>query len=76
MKRAPSAKYVPPDGWVARGFAFEVEWPAGEQAARIWSRFGARRKADNWALGQVKANIDARLRRAGPARRQHRLACY
>ena len=49
-----------PDGWVARGFVFEVETTSLEQPARVAQAFGARRYAYNWALGQVKANLDAR----------------
>jgi putative transposase len=49
-----------PDGWVARGFAFEVETTRLEQPAQIVQAFGARRYAHNWALAQVKANLDAR----------------
>jgi len=50
-----------PDGWVARGFVFEVETTSLEQSARVAQAFGARRYAYNWALGQVKANLDARI---------------
>jgi putative transposase len=65
-KRPPAGRFEIPDGWVARGFEFEVEWPGdGERADRIRSHFGARRKAYNWALGQVKADLDAR--QADPA---------
>lgn len=49
-----------PDGWIARGFRFEVEPTTHGQPARIAQHFGARRFAYNWALGQVKANLDAR----------------
>jgi putative transposase len=49
-----------PEGWVARGFRFEVEPTTPEQSARIAQHFGARRFAYNWALAQVKANLDAR----------------
>jgi len=49
-----------PDGWVARGFVFEVETTSLEQPAQVAQAFGARRYAYNWALGQVKANLDAR----------------
>jgi len=49
-----------PDGWVVRGFVFEVETTSPEQSARVAQAFGARRYAYNWALGQVKANLDAR----------------
>src|SRR6266536_4836735 len=54
-----------PAGWVARGFRFEVEVTSPGQPAKIAQAFGARRYAHNWALGQVKANLDAR--RADPA---------
>lgn len=60
-ERGPQGRFEIPDGWAARGFEFEVEWPADPAAAaRIRSHFGARRKAYNWALGQVKADLDAR----------------
>jgi putative transposase len=49
-----------PDGWVARGFVFEVETTSPEQPTRVAQAFGARRYAYNWALGQVKANLEAR----------------
>jgi putative transposase len=48
------------DGWVARGFVFEVETTSLDQPCRVAQAFGARRYAYNWALGQVKANLDAR----------------
>jgi putative transposase len=53
-------RYVAPDGWVARGFRFEVEPTNPEQRSRIAQQFGGRRFAHNWALAQVKANLDAR----------------
>ena len=49
-----------PDGWIARGFVFEVETTSLEQPAQVAQAFGARSYAYNWALGQVKANLDAR----------------
>jgi putative transposase len=49
-----------PEGWVARGFRFEVEPTTTGQPALIRQHFGARRFAYNWALAQVKANLDAR----------------
>jgi putative transposase len=49
-----------PDGWVARGFVFEVEITSLEQPTRVAQAFGARRYAYNWALSKVKANLDAR----------------
>jgi putative transposase len=50
-----------PEGWVVRGFLFEVETTRLEQPAQILQAFGARRYAHNWALAQVKANLDARV---------------
>jgi len=50
-----------PSGWVLTGATFEVEWPREpERRSLIWSHFGARRFAKNWALAQVKADLDAR----------------
>jgi len=50
-----------PSGWVVTGAAFEVEWPKEpERRSLIWSHFGARRFAKNWAIGQVKADLDAK----------------
>jgi putative transposase len=54
-----------PQGWVACGFRFEVEPATGAQQELIGRHFGARRFAHNWALAQVKANLDAR--KADPA---------
>jgi putative transposase len=54
-----------PEGWVARGFRFEVEPTMPEQWMRIDQHFGARRFAYNWTLALVKANLDART--ADPA---------
>jgi putative transposase len=56
--RGPSDRFSIPDGWVPRAFKFEVEWPA--DAGRVRSHFGARRVAYNWALGHVKADMEAR----------------
>jgi len=49
-----------PEGWVARGWRFEVETTTPDQRTLIAQHFGARRFAYNWALAQVKANLDAR----------------
>jgi hypothetical protein len=59
-KRAPHQRFEVPEGWVARGFSFEVEWPEGDRASVVRSHLGARRFAFNWALGQVKSDMDAR----------------
>ncbi len=43
------------------GAQFEVGWPTDPQRGRlVRSHFGARRKAFNWGLAQVKADMDAR----------------
>ena len=55
-------RFVIPDGWVARGWRFEVETTTPEQRSLIQQHFGARRFAYNWAPAQVKANLDARGR--------------
>ena len=50
-----------PSGWSTTGAKFEVEWPRkAERVSLIRSHFGARRKAYNWALAQVKADMDAK----------------
>jgi putative transposase len=53
-------RYEIPEGWVARGWRFEVETTTPSQRALIAQHFGARRFAYNWALAQVRANLDAR----------------
>jgi putative transposase len=52
--------FAVPQGWVARGFRFDVQPTSSGQSAQIAQHFGARRFAYNWALAQVKANLDAR----------------
>ncbi len=47
-----------PSGWSVTGASFEVEWPKDPSVVR--SHSGARRFAYNWALGQVKADLDAK----------------
>jgi putative transposase len=50
-----------PTGWTVTAAKFEVEWPAEpDRAALVRSHFGARRKAINWGLAQVKADLDAK----------------
>jgi len=42
-KRSPRKKFEIPDGWIARGFVFEVAWHGDlELAGRVRSQFGAR----------------------------------
>lgn len=48
-------------GWAVTAAKFEVEGPAEDERRRlVRSHFGARRKAFNWALAQVKADLSAR----------------
>ena len=49
-----------PEGWVTRGWRFEVEPTTPGQRSLIDQHFGARRFAYNWALAQVKANLNTR----------------
>jgi putative transposase len=50
-----------PTGWAVTAAKFEVQWPTEpERAALVRSHFGARRKAFNWGLAQVKADLDAK----------------
>jgi putative transposase len=50
-----------PSGWMVTAAKFEVEWPcAVDRAGLVRSHFGARRKAFNWGLAQVKADLDAK----------------
>jgi putative transposase len=58
-------RFQVPEGWVARGWRFEVEATTSQQRSAIAQHFGARRFAYNWALAQVKANLEARA--ADPA---------
>jgi putative transposase len=64
--RPPGAprRFEIPDGWVACGWRYEIEPASQQQRSLIHQHFGARRFAYNWALAQVKANLD--VRRADP----------
>ena len=53
-------KYQVPEGWEVYGWRFEVEMTTPSQGFLIAQHFGARRFAYNWALAQIKANLDAR----------------
>jgi putative transposase len=53
-------RFAIPDGWVARGWRFEVEPTTPQQRSAVAQHLGARRFAFNWALAQVKVNLDAR----------------
>jgi putative transposase len=50
-----------PTGWMVTAAKFEVQWPSDEdRAGLVRSHFGARRKAFNWGLDRVKADLDAK----------------
>ena len=56
---SPGAKL--PTGWLVTAAKFEIEWPAQpDRAGLVRSHFGARRKAFNWGLDRVKADLDAK----------------
>ncbi len=49
-------RYEPPEGWVVQAFSFALD-PTGDQLVSIHRHFGARRKAFNWAVEQLKADL-------------------
>ncbi len=55
--------YYPPEGQIIQAFTFALD-PTPDQRAQISRFFGARRKAFNWTLDQMKADID-RYRETG-----------
>jgi putative transposase len=60
-KKGPHQRFEVPEGYLAKGFSFEVEWPEQEdRVSLVRSHLGARRYAFNWALGQVKSDMDAK----------------
>lgn len=50
-------RYRLPEGYTLQAFQFALD-PTPEQSASIARHFGARRKARNWALATIKADID------------------
>ena len=56
-------RYAAPDGQIIQAFTFALD-PTSEQVAQISRFFGARRKAFNWTLDQMKADIE-RYRETG-----------
>lgn len=47
-----------PDGWCVQAFRFTLD-PTAEQAHALARHFGARRKAYNWTVAALKADIEA-----------------
>ncbi|HXA13300.1 MAG TPA: IS607 family element RNA-guided endonuclease TnpB [Mycobacterium sp.] len=52
------AKFEVPDGWGIQAFRFTLD-PTEQQARALARHFGARRKAFNWTVATLKADIDA-----------------
>jgi putative transposase len=52
------AKFEVPQGWSVQAFGFTLD-PTEDQARGLARHFGARRKAYNWAVAALKADIEA-----------------
>ena len=52
------AKFEVPDGWTVQAFKFTLD-PTEDQARALARHFGARRKAFNWAVATLKADLSA-----------------
>lgn len=52
------ARFDIPEGWSAQAFRFTLD-PTEAQARALARHFGARRKAYNWAVATLKADIQA-----------------
>ena len=64
-------RYSPPEGQIIQAFTFALD-PTDEQAAMIARFFGARRKAFNWTLDQMKSDLDRyHASRGRPLRSTH-----
>jgi putative transposase len=50
-------RYAAPEGQIIQAFTFALD-PTDEQSALIARFFGARRKAFNWTLDQIKADLE------------------
>jgi putative transposase len=53
-----TATFEIPDGWCVQALRFTLD-PTEEQARSLARHFGARRKAYNWTVATLKADIDA-----------------
>ncbi|HVA70056.1 MAG TPA: IS607 family element RNA-guided endonuclease TnpB [Acidimicrobiales bacterium] len=52
-----SPRYAPPEGHIIQAFTFALD-PTDEQSAQIARFFGARRKAFNWTLDQIRCDLE------------------
>jgi putative transposase len=50
-------RYCAPEGQIIQAFSFALD-PTPEQAAQVARFFGARRKAFNWTLDQIKSDLE------------------
>ncbi len=53
-----TATFEIPDGWCVQAFRFTLD-PTEDQARSLARHFGARRKAYNWTVATLKADIEA-----------------
>ncbi|MDT5078817.1 MAG: putative transposase [Mycobacterium sp.] len=51
------ARFEIPDGWCVQAFRFTLD-PTEEQSHSLARHFGARRKAYNWTVATLKADIE------------------
>ena len=52
------ARFEVPEGWCVQAFRFTLD-PTEEQSISLARHFGARRKAYNWTVATLKADIEA-----------------
>ncbi len=52
------ARFEIPDGWCVQAFRFTLD-PTDDQSRMLARHFGARRKAYNWTVAALKADIEA-----------------
>jgi putative transposase len=53
-----AARYQPPAGWSVQAFSFALD-PGPDQRRDLARQFGGRRRAYNWTVRQLKADIEA-----------------
>ncbi len=58
LRRPEVAKFEIPEGWAVQAFKFTLD-PTEDQARALARHFGARRKAYNWSVATLKADIEA-----------------
>src|SRR5246127_339136 len=57
-RRPEVAKFQVPDGWCVQAYRFTLD-PTEDQARALGRHFGARRKAFNWTVATLKADLSA-----------------